>query len=197
MPHAIQDLSAVPWPVRTERLSIRPARVDDLPSVFAVRVQPCVSDWLPSEPSDVDAFVERLAKPELLAATLVMELDGRLVGDLYLAVGNAWSQAEVAEQARDVQAEIGWVIEPAEAGKGLATEAAAGLLQICFQDLGLRRVTAASYAENVGSWRVMEKLGMRREGYHVAEARHRSGRWLDTVTYALLADDWRASGHRP
>ena len=187
-----QDLSAVPWPVRTARLSIRPADVQDLAEVFRVRAQPAVSEWLPTEPSDVDAFVTRLAQPELLTRTLVMELEGRLVGDLYLAVGNAWAQAEVADRARDTQAEIGWVVEPQHAGIGIATEAAGGLLQICFGELGLRRVTAASYADNVASWRVMEKLGMRREGYHVAESLHRSGRWLDTVTYALLAEEWGA-----
>ena len=188
-----QDLSAVPWPVRTARLKIRPARVEDLASIFRIRSQPAVSDWLPSEPGDVDAFVARLSQPELLAATLALELEGHLIGDLYLAVENAWSQAEVADQARDTQAEIGWVVEPQHAGQGLATEAAAGLLRICFEDLGLRRVKAVSYADNVASWRVMEKLGMRREGYAVAEALHRSGRWLDSVTYALLVEEWRAS----
>ena len=186
----------MPWPVHTARLTIRPARVEDLASIFRIRSQPEVSDWLPSEPRDVDAFVARLSQPELLAATLALELEGHLVGDLYLALDNAWAQAEVAEQARDIQAEIGWVIEPQHAGRGLATEAAAGLLRICFEDLGLRRVKAVSYADNVASWRVMEKLGMRREGYAVAESLHRSGRWLDSVTYALLAEEWRSSVDR-
>ena len=34
---------------------------------------------------------------------------------------------------------------------------------------------------------------MRREGHAVAESLHRSGQWLDTVTYAVLADEWRTS----
>lgn len=187
-----QDLSSVPWPMRTSRLTIRPAREADLASVFQIRGQLAVSEWLPSEPGDQDAFVRRLSQPDFLAATLVLELEGRVIGDLYLAVKDAWSQAEVAEQARATQAEIGWVVGPDHAGQGFATEAAEGLLRICFEHLALRRVTAVSYADNLPSWRVMEKLGMRREGYHVAEALHRSGRWLDTVVYAMLAEEWPA-----
>lgn len=191
-----QDLSSVPWPIRTPRLTIRPARVADLAFVFEVRGQVGVAEWLPSEAHDKDAFVGRLSQPDFLAATLVLEHEGRVVGDLYLAVKDAWSQAEVGEQARGTQAEIGWVVGPEHAGNGFATEAAKGLLQICFEHLAVRRATAASYADNLPSRRVMEKLGMRREGYHVAEALHRSGRWLDTVTYALLAEEWRAGPGR-
>jgi RimJ/RimL family protein N-acetyltransferase len=187
-----QDLSAVPWPVRTERLSIRPATVDDLPALFEIRRRPEVSEWLPTLPTDRDAFVERLSDPERLAVTLALELGGELIGDLYLAISSPWAQLEVAEQARDSQAEIGWVIDTRHAGRGYATEAAGALLRVCFDHLGLRRVKALAFADNVASWRVMEKLGMRREEYSVAESLHRSGRWLDGIGYAILVDEWRA-----
>jgi RimJ/RimL family protein N-acetyltransferase len=36
----------------------------------------------------------------------------------------------------------------------------------------------------------MERLGMRREVHTVRDALHRSGRWLDSAGYALLADEW-------
>jgi RimJ/RimL family protein N-acetyltransferase len=36
----------------------------------------------------------------------------------------------------------------------------------------------------------MERLGMRREAHAVEESLHRSGHWLDTVTYAILATEW-------
>jgi RimJ/RimL family protein N-acetyltransferase len=52
-------------------------------------------------------------------------------------------------------------------------------------------VTANSFADNLASWRLMERLGMRREVYTVRESLHRSGEWLDGVGYALLADEWR------
>ncbi|MFC4785970.1 GNAT family N-acetyltransferase [Nocardioides sp. MAHUQ-72] len=187
-----QDLSAVDWPVRTTRLTIRPATVQDLPEMFEFRRLPEVAQWLPTLPTDRDAFVERLSDPDKLAVTLVVERDGRLVGDLFLHIGDPWAQAEVAEQAKGTQAELGWVLAPEHAGQGLATEAAAELLRICFEDLGLRRVVALCFADNVASWRIMEKLGMRREEHNVAESLHRSGRWLDGYGYALLADEWRS-----
>lgn len=81
---------------------------------------------------------------------------------------------------------------PRPTGQGYATEAAAALLRICFEDLGLRRVTAQCFADNVASWRLMEKLGMRRETHTVRESLHRSGAWLDGYAYALLAEEWRA-----
>ena len=48
------------------------------------------------------------------------------------------------------------------------------------------------FADNVPSWRLMERLGMRREEYAVRDSLHRSGEWLDGMTYALLADEWRS-----
>ena len=192
-----QDLSAVAWPVRTARLSIRPILVDDLPALFEIRRRPEVSEWLPTLPTDHAAFVERMSDPERLAVTLALELDGVLVGDLYLHVGEPWAQAEVADRARGTQAELGWVLAPEQAGQGLATEAAAELIRICFEDLGLRRVVALCFADNVASWRIMEKLGMRREEHSRAESLHRSGRWLDGMGYGLLADEWRDARRRP
>ena len=133
-----------------------------------------------------------MSPPASLARTLVLELDGRIVGDLYVGITDAWSQSDVAEQAQGVQAEIGWALDPAYAGQGLATEAAAELLRICFEDLGLRRVKALCFADNEPSWRLMERLGMRREEYAVQDSLHRTKGWLDGMTYAVLADEWRA-----
>jgi RimJ/RimL family protein N-acetyltransferase len=54
----------------------------------------------------------------------------------------------------------------------------------------VRRVTASCFLANDASWRLMERVGMRRELHSVAESLHRSGQWLDTVGYAVLADEW-------
>lgn len=185
-----QDLSAVAWPVRTERLLLRPATLGDAGPTWRIRSTPGVSEWLTGDAGDRVRYVERFADPGRLAKTLVVELDGVVVGDLMLSVEDAWAQSEVVEQARGVQAELGWVLDPSYAGRGLATEAAGALLRICFVDLGLRRVTASCFAANTASWRLMEKLGMRRELHTVRESLHRSGEWLDGYGYALLADEW-------
>jgi RimJ/RimL family protein N-acetyltransferase len=187
-----QDLTAVAWPVRTERLSIRPSTADDADAMFDIRSRPEVADWLPVLPIDRQAWRERFADPEKLAMTLAFELDGEVIGDLYLSVTDAWAQAEVADQAKGTQAEIGWVVAPEHGGKGYGTEGAAALLRICFEDLGLRRVQALCFADNVASWRIMEKLGMRREEYALRDSLHRTRGWLDGMTYAILVDEWRA-----
>ena len=113
-----------------------------------------------------------------------------------LRVEDAWSQKEVVDQARGRHAELGWVLDPAFVGHGYATEAVRELLRICFDELGLRRVTAICFADNEASWRLMERLGMRRELHAVADALHRSGEWLDTFGYALLQSEWRGAHGR-
>ena len=65
------------------------------------------------------------------------------------------------------------------------------LLAIAFDGLGLRRVIANCFAANEPSWRLMERIGMRREAHTVRDNLHRDGEWYDGLTYALLADEWR------
>jgi len=188
---AVQDLSAVAWPVRTARLTIRPMLAEDVEPMWQYRRIPSMYEWLGHDFSSLERFTEKMSTPGSLTRTLVLELDGRIVGDLYLGISDAWAQSDVAEEAKGVQAEIGWAVDPAYAGRGLATEAAAELLRICFEDLGLRRVKALCFADNEPSWRLMERLGMRREEYAVQDSLHRTKGWLDGMTYALLADEWR------
>ena len=186
-------LDEISWPRRTQRLSIRPAAASDSDTTWPIRKDPEVSRWITSAPQTLEDYRAYFQKPERLAKTLVVELDGLVIGDLMLAIENAWSQSEVAEQARGVQAELGWCIGTSYQGHGYAREAVEELLRICFEDLSLRRVVANCFADNVASWRLMERLGMRRELYTVRESLHRSGEWLDGMGYALLAEEWRAS----
>jgi RimJ/RimL family protein N-acetyltransferase len=66
-------------------------------------------------------------------------------------------------------------------------------LRVCFEDLGVHRVVAGCFVDNEASWRLMERIGMRRESHTVRDGLHRSGQWLDGYTYALLADEWAAA----
>lgn len=190
-------LDRITWPVRTPRLVLRPATADDLDATWRYRRLEVVHRWLTSAPATLEAFREALGTPESLAKTLVVESDGVLIGDLMLAVEDAWAQTEVADRAVGVQAELGWAFDPAHTGRGYATEAVAALVRVCFEDLGLRRVTAGCFAANEPSWRLMERLGMRRESHNVRESLHRSGEWLDGYLYALLADEWRTRTATP
>lgn len=179
-----------PWHVRTERLVLRSATAADVDAVWEIRRLDEAGRWLTRAPATFDAFRTTFTDPEWLDRTLVVELDSAIIGDLMLWVQDGWAQAEVADQAMGVQASLGWVLHPDRTGQGYATEAVRGLLQLCFADLGLRRVTADCFADNEASWRLMERVGMRREGHTVRDALHRSGEWLDGYAYAMLADEW-------
>jgi RimJ/RimL family protein N-acetyltransferase len=182
---AIADLD---WPVTTERLTLRPAELRDALPTYAIRTRPDIAMWLthhPQDPAEWEAgFGDRTEN------TLIVEKDGMLIGDLYLHVQDPWSQAEVREQAAGTLAEIGYVFDPAYAGQGYATEAVREELRICFEDIGVRRVIAQCFADNEASWKLMERVGMRREQYTKQDSLHRSGEWLDGMMYALLKDEW-------
>lgn len=178
----------VTWPVTTGRLVLRPATVDDADPVFTIRSRPEVARWITRWHRDPVVFAE--GWPRRLPQTLVVCLpDGTLVGDLMVQPEDGWSQAEVAASAQGTQAELGWTLDPEHGGRGLATEAVTALLDLCFGPFGLRRVTAACFADNDASWRLMERVGMRREAHHVADSLHRDLGWVDGYVYAVLADE--------
>src|SRR4051812_14801518 len=114
------------WPATTERLSLRPAEQRDAAPTFAFRTLPEVAHWLTSRPTDLAAWEAGFG--DRSAETLIVERDGSVIGDLMLRVEDPWSQAEVRDQAAGTVVEIGYVLDPAHAGRGYATEAARELL---------------------------------------------------------------------
>jgi RimJ/RimL family protein N-acetyltransferase len=179
--------SVLERPLHTERLALRPATAEDADPTWKYRRLESVNEWLTGCPADLDGYRELFSEPARLATTVIV---APIIGDFMLRRENAWAQLDVAEQARDTQAELGWVLDPTYTGHGYAAEAARELLRCCFQDLGVRRVTATCFLGNDTSWRLMERVGMRRELHAVRDALHRSGRWLDTVGYAILREEW-------
>jgi RimJ/RimL family protein N-acetyltransferase len=189
-------LDDLEWPVQTPRLTIRPAELADSEKMWRYRRLPSVGQWLSNSPRDLEAYGTWFGDPGRLAKTLIIELDGVVIGDLMLSVEDAWAQSEIEDQARGVQAELGWCLSPEHRGHGYATEAVTELMRICFDELGLRRVKAVCFADNEASWRLMERVHMRRELHTIRESLHRSGDWLDGLGYALLAEEWRAQSGR-
>jgi RimJ/RimL family protein N-acetyltransferase len=186
--------SVLERPLHTERLILRPAAADDADATWRFRRLESVNEWLTGCPPDLDGYRELFAESARLATTVVVTLGhdatAPVIGDFMLRREDAWAQLDVAEHARDTQAELGWVLDPAHTGHGYATEAVRELLRHCFRHLGVRRVTANCFLDNDTSWRLMERVGMRRELHAVRESLHRSGRWLDTVGYAILEEEW-------
>jgi len=85
--------------------------------------------------------------------------------------------------------EIGWTIHYAHWGKGYATEAARAVVNFAFKDLNAHRVTAFCHAQNTASTRVMEKIGMGREG-RLRQVRWWNEGWADEFVYAIVESDW-------
>ncbi len=183
----------IAWPRRTERLLFRPATVADLEVLGPIQNLPEVAYWLPSAPGSQADYLLRMGSAGLLPRTLALELEGVVIGELYLHVRAGWAQREIDEQAHDSEAEIGWALHPDRQGHGYATEAAIELVRLCFEDLGVRRIVAGAFADNGASLRIMERLGMRCETVGVRTTLHRERGWVDSTEYALLADEWRAA----
>lgn len=187
------------WPVRTERLQIRPMTPSDVDAMWEWRRLPEVNRWLGLAPATVEAFRERYLDPDRLASMFIVELTGENgettpIGDVMIRIGDGWAQLEVADEAKGVEAELGWVLDPRHTGRGYATEAIRAVIDVCVGALGLRRVHAGCFADNEPSWRLMERLGMRREEFSRKTALHRSGEWLDGLNYGILAEEWSLTG---
>ena len=176
------QLSDLEWPVRTSRLLLRQAEERDEDAIWSYRRDEETARWLSSWPVDRSAFHPSIEN----------ELEGVVIGNVLVRIEEPWSQVEARAEAAGTQAEIGWVLHPDHVGRGYGTEVVEVVLQICFERLGLRRVVAGCFAANTASWRLMERVGMRREHHAVGDALHRSGEWMDSFSYALLADEWRA-----
>lgn len=179
-------LDVVDWPVRTERLVLRRFADGDVPQIFTYRSQPAVEEWIGSTAVSVESLTERFGDG---STAVVVEHEGRLIGDLMVRGRDAYGQREVADEAKGTEAELGWTFDPAHHGRGLATEAVRALIGICFDDIGLHRVMAACFTANEPSWRLMERIGMRREAHHLKDSLHREHGWQDEYVYALLAEE--------
>jgi len=181
----------VAWPRTAGPLLLRPPTSDDLDQVLTWRNDPGVIRWLLRTTVDPrmfrTAWLDSVGDPD--QHTAVALLDGVVVGTGSLDVrdgigqfdGDAWRKAEGL---------LGYMIDPAHSGRGYASAITRALLDIAFGDLGLRRVTAECFADNVASWRVMQKAGMRREQHGVRDSWHTVLGWVDGYTYAILAEEF-------
>ncbi len=85
--------------------------------------------------------------------------------------------------------EIWCLINPKLWGKGIATKAVKELLQLGFSEMSLHRIWATCLPENPASARVLEKAGMRKEGFLVKNLKIH-GEWRSSFLYAILAEEW-------
>jgi len=184
--------------METARLLLRPFAPADLEALHAIHADEENARWLYNEPRSLEGTRELLAlkaagsalraEGEWLSAAAVLRSSGELVGDVSLL----WA----SETHR--QGELGFVFHRRHHGNGYATEAARPMLAFAFESLGLHRVIGRLEPRNIGSARVLEKLGMRHEA-HLVENEWVKGEWQSELVYALLAREWRvgSSGTAP
>ena len=186
----------VHWPRPAGPITLRLPTSADLDQVLEWRNRPEVTRWLLRTEVEPEAFrkvwLSGVDDPNDHSAVAV-------IGDEVVGTGSLWITDAMGQNHVDpgpwrrAEAGIGYGVAPAHAGRGYATEIARALLDLAFGELGVHRVTAGCFADNTASWRVMEKLGMRREQHGVRDSWHAELGWIDGYTYAMLAEDWRAA----
>lgn len=169
-------------PIETERLVIREFETADWPAVFAYTSDPAVMAYIPEgvmTAEQTQVFVALHQGSEAMMWPVVLKERGQLIGHM---VFHPWFAPRTYE--------IGWVFHSGWHGRGYATEAASALLDYGFRELGLHRVIATCQPENPASYRVMEKMGMRREGHFRKCIYRPDGSWWDEYFYAILEEEW-------
>lgn len=177
-------------PLHTERLSLRPMRIDDLAAFVAYRNDPEVAryqDWpLPFITHDAERLLE--AQSGLADITPGTWVQIALVDDVGTVVGDL----AVGLSADGHVADVGYSLARDHWGVGYATEALSAMVDALF-GRGVHRVVATLDPANVNSMRVLERTGFLREGV-ARRAVHVRGVWSDDLRFSLLADEravWR------
>lgn len=178
-------IGMLPDVIDTDRFTLRPFRAEDVDAVYAYGSDDEFLRYLP------------IALPYTRATTQTF-----LAKQAALDRGSnpSWAVAIDDEPCGGVNirfsaehrlAEIGYAVARTCWGQGIATEMARLVIGLAFQHHSeLMRVAARADARNIASIRVMEKLGMQREGL-LRSSRVCRGELTDEVRYAVLRSEWR------
>ena len=171
--------------METSRLLIRRFTSDDWKDLFEYLSQDFVVKYEPydvfTEESSIQEAVKRSKDKNFWAVCL--KESGKVIGNIYLA-------------ARDFDTwELGYAFNAHYHGKGYATEAACAMVDDVFKNHNARRVIAMCNPLNEPSWKLLERLGMRREGHllqNIYFKKDASGNPIgsDTYEYGILAKEW-------
>lgn len=179
----MSDDQNTPVTLRTARLLLRPFEISDVDDAWAYASDPEVARFrpLPDPYTRQDAldFVNRQIRTDWATdAELAIVYGHRVIGGLSLHGSPEHDRAE-----------LGYLLGKRWWGRGLATEAARAVVDWGFQRFDLYKVYARAHVDNSRSWRVMEKLGMNREGVLRGHWKMRD-EYVDLVYYAVFRDEW-------
>lgn len=173
--------------IQTSRLLIRSFQPEDYTALFEYLSNPVVYRFEPGQPISLEQAKE-LAKERAQGTdfwAVILKSTQEMAGHLYF---------KQIEPKAFLTWELGYIFNPAFHNQGYATESAAGLVHYGFEHFGIHRVVAHCHPENVASWRVLERIGMRREGTFRKNVFFRRGEdgsplWEDSFEYAFLRED--------
>jgi len=144
--------------LQTARLRLRLWRDEDLDAVARWNADPVVMSHMARGPmtreesaAALDRYRRHWDEHDFGSWAAELLSTGELVGRIGLSYHRAWP----------ADPELGWLIDPAHAGLGLATEGGAACVEYGFGVLGAQRLVSICIEENAASRRVMEKLGFR------------------------------------
>lgn len=168
--------------IETQQLIIRRFAPTDWQAVYAYTSDASVMAYIPDgsfSETQASEFVDKHTGAHAEAFPVILKTEHQLVGHM---IFHPWFAPRTYE--------IGWVFHPAYHGQGYATEAARALLHYGFEELQSHRIIATCQPENSASYRVMEKIGMRREGHFRKCIYYQDNLWWDEYFYAILEEDW-------
>jgi RimJ/RimL family protein N-acetyltransferase len=176
------------WRITTTRLIVRQFQKSDLESLLSYRNDPAVwryQGWGTSYSSAQAAeFISEMSVREpgqngWTQLAIELQATGAMIGDVAL------NMLEFEPRS----AMIGYTLAREAWGHGYAIEAVTAVLRYCFENLKVHRIRANCDARNQASWRLLEKLGFRREA-HFQESYLEHESWFDEFEYALLEREW-------
>jgi RimJ/RimL family protein N-acetyltransferase len=169
-----------------QSLVIRPLVKSDLARHAAIMGNPAVVRYLYEEPLSLTQAEEHLSRRLVTGPAeqgewrnFAVDLDGHLAGEVGFVLNSATHR----------EAEVGYFFDPEFGGRGLATAAAATMVEWCFSELGAHRVVGRLDARNGHSGRLLERLGFTVEG-RFRENEFVKGEWTDELVYAVLEHEW-------
>ncbi|MCK6256481.1 GNAT family N-acetyltransferase [Fictibacillus sp. KIGAM418] len=171
-----------------KRIRLRELRITDWKDVHAYASQEITcrfQPWGPNAEEDTLEFMGQVIKDtkhnprSRYAFAIIEEKDEKLIGVAELNIRDFTNKI----------GEIGYVIHPDYWGRGYATEAGGLLLHLGYTVLRLHRIYATCHPDNEGSARVLEKLGMIKEGVLREDLKIGSG-WRNSLLFSILEHEW-------
>jgi RimJ/RimL family protein N-acetyltransferase len=174
--------------LETDRLLIRKFQLEDSNDLFEYLSLSEVYIFEPGNPVTLEQAKEMCLERSKGNNFYAVELkdEHKMIGHLYF---------DQIQPLEFMTWELGYIFNPKYQGNGYCTEAARKIIDHAFKDLHAHRITAFCDPINTASWHVLEKLGLRKEGYFREKAFFRKNKenspiWHDCYAYGLLDRDY-------